>query len=135
MTEKEFFAAYREAVDAKTSALAKEDEKQLARSRELSAVLNGNFARFDLAVAGIAGEAGEVADLWKKVKYHGIDFDETVKNEMIKELGDVMWYITQASVALDIPLEEIINRNLLKLQQRHAQGFSADYMKNRKEPA
>lgn len=41
---------------------------------------------------GIAGEAGEIADLTKKVLFHGMEFTEEVRQKMIKELGDVLWY-------------------------------------------
>lgn len=91
--------------------------------------LAGNYGRLDLAVNGLTGEAGEVADLWKKVKFHGKVWDEELREEMIKELGDICWYLCQASLALDVPLEEIFTRNIAKLKERHPHKFSNSYMK------
>lgn len=133
MEEKEFFENYSRFVDSVTSDISKDDERFADRFHELSRLLNGKYARLDNAVAGLTGEAGEVADIWKKLKYHNLEFDEECRNHLIKELGDVCWYLMQTAIALDVPLDEVIYRNIEKLQKRHPHGFSPEYMKNKKE--
>lgn len=77
---------------------------------------------------GLAGEAGEVADIAKKVLYHGMEWNEAVKNKMILEAGDVMFYMTfLCKFVFDMPLEEVIQRNIEKLSDRYKSGkFSVD---------
>lgn len=62
---------------------------------------------------GLTGEAGEVADIIKKHVFHGHDLD---KDEIIKELGDVCWYVALLSYAIDVPLEDILQKNIDKLR-------------------
>ena len=81
---------------------------------------------------GLAGEAGEVADVWKKVKYMGLEYNAETREKLIKELGDVCWYLMSAATALEIPFDEIINRNIEKLKARHPHGFSNAYMQQKK---
>lgn len=93
--------------------------------------LNNKTKQEDLllnSAMGLCGEAGEVIDLVKKVKFHGHDLD---RNELIKELGDVAWYLAQGATALDIDLEEIFQTNLNKLALRYPKGFSEKNSKNR----
>jgi NTP pyrophosphatase (non-canonical NTP hydrolase) len=76
---------------------------------------------------GIAGEAGEIADLTKKVLFHGMEFTPEVKQKMIKELGDVLWYAAfMARVVLETPLEEVIQANVEKLNARYKSGFTTE---------
>lgn len=68
---------------------------------------------------GIAGEAGEVLEKWKKiVAYQDGKFTETNLVELKKELGDVMWYIAVFASSLGLSLEDIIQLNVAKLQDR-----------------
>lgn len=93
--------------------------------------LNDKTKQEDLllnSAMGLCGEAGEVIDLIKKEKFHGHELD---KNELIKELGDVAWYLAQAATALDIYLEDILQVNLNKLALRYPNGFSEKNSKNR----
>ncbi|MBC1605673.1 nucleoside triphosphate pyrophosphohydrolase family protein [Listeria rocourtiae] len=79
---------------------------------------------------GIAGEAGEVADMVKKYRFHGHQLDE---DAMAKELGDVLWYVSQLAACIDVDLEEIAKRNIDKLKRRYPDGFSEQDSINRKE--
>lgn len=79
---------------------------------------------------GLTGEAGEVADIIKKHVFHGHDLD---KDEIIKELGDVCWYAALLSYAIDIPLEDILQKNIDKLKRRYPEGFSEESSINRVE--
>ncbi|AQY50499.1 MazG family protein [Listeria weihenstephanensis FSL R9-0317] len=79
---------------------------------------------------GVTGEAGEVADLVKKYMFHGHKLD---KDAVAKELGDVLWYVSQLAVCIDVDLEEIAQRNLDKLKLRYPNGFSEQDSINRVE--
>lgn len=80
------------------------------------------------AALGLAGEAGEIADHLKKAFFHehGLDHDH-----LIDELGDVLWYIVQACDALDVPLSQVMQRNIDKLRKRYPTGFSSEASINR----
>lgn len=74
------------------------------------------------AALGLCGEAGEFADLIKKVNYQGHDKDQA---HLVKELGDVCWYIALAATALDVDLESVMTTNIEKLKARYPDGFKA----------
>lgn len=79
----------------------------------------GELANYGL---GIAGEAGEVADLIKKTVFHGHEID---KDEICKELGDVLWYVSQIARLMELTLEEVATANIEKLFKRYPTGFSS----------
>ena len=59
---------------------------------------------------------------------------ELDKEHLMKELGDVAWYLAEAATALEIPLETIFQTNLDKLEKRFPQGFdSSDSIHRKKE--
>ena len=132
MDTEEYFEKYGKFVDFVTSEGGKSDKEFAKNFAELSKLLNGNFSRFDHAVTGLTGEAGEVADIWKKIKFMGLEYNEQTKEKIIKELGDICWYLMTAALALNIPFEEIIDKNIAKLEQRHPHGYSAVYLQRKK---
>lgn len=71
---------------------------------------------------GLAGESGEVADTIKKAVFHqhGID-----RAELIKELGDVCWYVAGLCSILDVDLSTVMERNIAKLRVRYPDGYSS----------
>lgn len=72
---------------------------------------------------GLAGESGEVADLIKKVAFHRHTLD---REEVIKELGDVLWYAAAIATTLGISLDGIMHTNLSKLKERYPEGFTVE---------
>lgn len=72
---------------------------------------------------GLASEAGEVAGKYKKVirDMNGA-ITEEVRKEMGKEVGDVLWYVSQVCTELELSLEEVAAANLEKLQSRKERG-------------
>ena len=127
---KKFFSDYNDFILSVTADVSKNDEIYTERFKILSEKLNGRFSRMDNSVAGLAGEAGEVADMWKKIKLHGLEYNQETREKLIKELGDICWYLFSVADVLDVSMEEIINKNIEKLKNRHAHGFSGEYMKN-----
>lgn len=82
------------------------------------------------ASMGLCGESGEVIDLVKKHLFQGHDLDEKV---LIKELGDVTWYLAEAATALNVNLSEILEKNIKKLENRFPDGFNSNRSINRGE--
>ena len=87
----------------------------------------GNFtegerdAKF-LAAMGLAGEAGEVCDMLKKHMLHGKPLD---REELKKELGDVLWYLVHACNTFGIPLGEVMEGNVEKLVDRYPAQYGS----------
>ena len=79
---------------------------------------------------GLAGEAGECCDLLKKSKYQD---GRDIKDKMIDELGDILWYVSETATAMGVWMEKIAERNIEKLKQRYPDGFSADRSLHREE--
>ena len=79
-------------------------------------------------VMGLCGEAGEAIDIVKKHLAQGHELD---KEALIKELGDVAWYLAETAYALDVPLEDVLQRNIDKLKARYPQGFDVSRSINR----
>jgi len=74
-------------------------------------------------VLGLAGESGEVAEKFKKIiRDNDGKIDSDKKTEIEKELGDVLWYISQIATELNINLEDIAQKNIEKLQSRLERG-------------
>lgn len=72
---------------------------------------------------GMLGEAGEVAEKVKKIfRDQEAIITDTTREEIKKELGDVLWYMSQIASELDINLQEIAELNLEKISSRHERG-------------
>ena len=82
------------------------------------------------AALGLCGEAGEFADTIKKWRYHGHELD---RQELVKELGDVLWYVARACEALDTDMGTVMEANIAKLWRRYPDGFSTERSINRTE--
>lgn len=82
------------------------------------------------SVMGLCGESGEAIDIVKKWLMQGHELD---KERLVKELGDVAWYLAEAATALTVPLEAVFQGNLDKLRQRFPNGFDTEASVNRKE--
>ena len=85
--------------------------------------LNPTLDRKDIlinSVMGLCGESGEAIDIVKKWLMQGHELD---KDHLIKELGDVAWYLAEAATALDISLEDVFKGNIDKLKSRYPEGF------------
>lgn len=74
-------------------------------------------------VMGIAGEAGEVVEKWKKaVAYRNGDFNEQEFEDFKKEFADVIWYIAVLADSLGLSLDELMQANVAKLADRQKRG-------------
>ena len=87
--------------------------------------LNPELNRKDVlinGVMGLCGESGEAIDIVKKWLAQGHELD---KDKLIKELGDIAWYLAETAYALDVPLEDVLQSNIDKLKRRYPEGFDS----------
>lgn len=72
---------------------------------------------------GLCGEAGEIAEKTKKiVRDQASDFSKLDRDDIKKELGDVLWHIAVLANYFSIPLDEVAGTNIEKLASRLARG-------------
>ena len=96
--------------------------------------LNPQLSQQDVlinAVMGLCGESGEAIDIVKKHLHQGHELD---REALVKELGDIAWYLAEAATALDMELEEILAANIEKLRRRYPEGFSVQDSLRREHP-
>ena len=80
-------------------------------------------SNFIYPTLGLAGESGEVAEKIKKViRDKGGIVDEETKEMLKKELGDVLWYVSQIASELGLSLDDIAEHNIEKLYSRMERG-------------
>ena len=92
-----------------------------------------NIERLLTAGVGINAEGGEFLEIIKKMVFQGKPWNEDNREHLIIELGDVMWYVAQATMALDISFDEVISTNVKKLEKRYPEGsFDIYFSENRK---
>ena len=75
------------------------------------------------AALGLTGEAGEFADAIKKALFHHHGLN---KDALVKELGDMLFYIRLAALGLGVSLEHIAEENDRKLRARYPDGFTVE---------
>ena len=95
--------------------------------------LNKDLDKRDIlinGVMGLCGEAGEAIDLVKKWLAQGHELNE---EKLIKEIGDVAWYIAEIATALGVTLEDVLEKNIAKLKARYPNGFKYEDSINRVE--
>lgn len=99
------------------------DFKQYQEKSRKTAIYPNSGENYVYPTLGLSGEAGEVAEKIKKVirDKNGV-IDEETREEIKKELGDVLWYISQIASELDLSLDEIGEKNIEKLYSRMERG-------------
>jgi NTP pyrophosphatase (non-canonical NTP hydrolase) len=133
MTKQIDFNRYQKFVDAVTSETSTDFLALSDRLVELDAK-GANIERLLTAGVGMSAEGGEFLEIVKKMIFQGKPFNQDNREHMIIELGDLMWYVAQACMALDISFEEVLERNVNKLEKRYPGGqFDIYYSENRQE--
>lgn len=90
----------------------------------------GTSRALNYAIMGLLGEAGELANKFKKLYRNGsitLDEREVLDPDigdtiLIDELGDVLWYATRVATELNFPLSLVLSRNIAKLEGRKAKN-------------
>ncbi|MFA5777255.1 MAG: nucleoside triphosphate pyrophosphohydrolase family protein [Parcubacteria group bacterium] len=99
------------------------DFKEYQEKSRKTALYPDKDNNFVYPTLGLSGEAGEVAEKIKKVirDKDGI-IDDVTREEIKKELGDVLWYVAQLATELGLSMDEIAQKNIEKLLSRMERG-------------
>ena len=125
------FKRYEEFVDAVTSDSSKDFELFADRLVELDRK-GANIERLTTAAVGMSAESGEFLEIIKKMVFQGKPWTSDNREHLIIELGDVMWYVAQACMALEIDFDDVIKGNIKKLEKRYPGGsFNIGQSENR----
>ena len=124
---------YIQFVDAVTSEPSKDFEAFVYRLQELEGE-EFPAERLLTASVGMCAEAGEFTEIVKKICFQGKPVNEENLFHLKRELGDIMWYVAQACIGLNISLDEVLAMNVEKLKARYPGGdFDVHCSENRKE--
>ena len=123
---------YLKFTDAVTSNESKDTEAFIMRIRDLQ-TKGVSIERLLTAAIGINAEGGEFLEIVKKIAFQGKEFTAAEKEHLKVELGDVLWYVAQACIALDLSLDDVLARNISKLSARYPEGhFNSYFSENRR---
>ena len=125
------FKRYEKFVDAVTSDSSKDFVYLADRLVELDRK-GANIERLTTSGVGLAAESGEFLEIVKKMVFQGKPWSDANREHLLIELGDVMWYVAQACMALDVDFEEVLEINVKKLEKRYPGGsFNIHKSENR----
>ena len=81
-----------------------------------------NIHRLLTAAVGLSAESGEFLEIIKKMVFQGKPYNADNREHLIIELGDIMWYVAQACMALEVDFDDVIETNVNKLKKRYPGG-------------
>lgn len=82
--------------------------------------LYGNEQILTNCALGLASESGEVLELIQKYTFNN---ETMTKEQLTKELGDVLWYVSQIAQWANIPFEEVAESNIAMLEARYPDKY------------
>ena len=127
------FKRYETFVDAVTSDASKDFVNLADRMVELDRE-GANIERLLTAAVGMSAEAGEFTEIVKKMVFQGKPWNDANKHHLVTELGDIMWYVANACMALEVSFDDVVATNVKKLEKRYPGGsFDVFYSENRQE--
>ena len=122
---------YVDFVDAVTSDPSK-DFKSFIESLHNLDREGSNINRLATAAVGISAEGGEFMEIVKKMVFQGKPWNDDNREHLIIELGDVLWYVAQACMALEVSFDDVVATNVEKLKKRYPGGeFNVYHSENR----
>ena len=122
---------YMEFVDGTTSQPSKNNQEFIHRILELDKE-GVDIARLLTAAIGLSAEGGEFAEIVKKITFQGKVLTGDTKTHLLRELGDVFWYYSQACMALGFDFNQVVAQNMAKLLARYPTGsFEVNRSENR----
>lgn len=122
---------YQQFVLSTTSSSSLDYSEMVQRIFEIETRMPVNVPLLMTASIGLSSETGEFSEVLKKVIFQGKELTEDERYHMKRELGDIMWYLSNAASALGYTLEEIIDENVSKLEKRYPNGFEVSRSENR----
>ena len=131
MTKNVDFNKYLHFVDGVTSDPSK-DYQSFIESLKLLDSQGSNINRLTTAAVGISAEGGEFMEIVKKMVFQGKPWNADNREHLIIELGDVLWYVAQACMALEVSFYDVVAGNVEKLKKRYPGGeFDVFHSENR----
>ncbi len=125
------FDKYTNFVDAVTSDSSK-DFVSLADRLGVLDREGASIERLTTAGVGLAAESCEFLEIVKKMVFQGKPWNADNREHLIIELGDVMWYVAQACMALEVSVDDVVATNVEKLKKRYPGGeFDVYHSENR----
>ena len=122
---------YLDFVDGVTSDPSK-DYNSFIDSLQLLDEQGSNINRLLTAAVGISAEGGEFMEIVKKMVFQGKPWNDDNREHLIIELGDVLWYVAQACMALEVSFDDVVAGNVEKLKKRYPGGeFNVYHSENR----
>ena len=129
----EFLNDYVNFVDKTTS----DSSKHTSYFKETCDIVNEQGMapeRMLTAALGLSAESGEFTEIVKKIAFQGKELNDDTKTHLIKEMGDVFWYLAQACLALNVDFQTVVMTNMMKLAARYPDGkFDIQKSEVRKE--
>lgn len=126
------FTNYQRFVNGVTSKESQDSDAFIYRLQELGSDVA--IQRLLTAAVGISAEGGEFMEIVKKMIFQGKPANEENLYHLKRELGDVMWYVAQACLALDVDMNDVLDTNVKKLEARFPDGtFNEFYSENRQQ--
>jgi len=127
---------YKDFVQAVTSDASNYVDVYVNRINELQSSQNVNVALLTTAAIGLGSESGEFSEIVKKFLFQGKPVSDENLAKLKSELGDIIWYWTNACRSLNLDPNEVIADNVKKLEARYPNGqFDPFYSENRKNEA
>ena len=118
-------------VDGVTSDPSK-DYNSFIDSLQLLDKQGSNINRLLTAAVGISAEGGEFMEIVKKMVFQGKPWNDDNREHLIIELGDVLWYVAQACMSLEVSFDDVVAGNVEKLKKRYPGGeFNVYHSENR----
>ena len=125
------FSNYTRFVNTVTSNPSKDSDAFIYRLQELGSDVA--IQRLLTASVGISAESGEFMEIIKKMIFQGKPCNDDNLEHLKIELGDIMWYVAQACMALEVDMDDVLDTNIKKLEKRYPDGHFAEfYSENRK---
>jgi len=122
---------YQDFVEYTTSHESKRLTDFMDRLDELDEDTHVNVPLLLTAAIGLGSESGEFQEIVKKIIFQGKELDSNTRYHMLRELGDICWYLANAANALGADLPEILEMNVEKLESRYPNGFEVFRSENR----
>ena len=111
---------------------SKNSEDFVEHVRKLHNTTSVNIPLLLTSGIGLASEGGEFNEIVKKIFFQGKPLDEDNIFHMKRELGDIMWYVAQACMELDVTIDDVVAKNVQKLLKRYPEGaFDVYFSENR----
>ena len=127
------FDKYTVFVDAVTSDSSKDYQSFIESLNNLDGK-GANINRLATAAVGLSAESGEFLEIVKKMVFQGKPWNADNREHLIIELGDVLWYVAQACMALEVSFDDVVAGNVEKLKKRYPGGeFNVYHSENRAE--